>query len=403
MLQLFKKKRIYLDYAAATPVAKEVFDAMRPYFCMQFANASAIHKEGVQVRTAIETARTTLASVLKIRPQGVVFTGSGTESNNLALLGYINKKHQEGVAYTDMEVVSTKLEHSSVIEVLAHLKTLGVRVVYAAVTNEGRINLQQFGACLSRHTVLVTCTYVNSEIGVIEDVGKISRAVRAYAKEQGTHIHIHIDAAQAALWLPCALDQIGADSLSLDAGKCYGPKGVGVLAFAQGKPFAPHLFGGSQEGGLRPGTENTPLIIGCVAALVRAQKLHVARSQKVQTLRDHFITLLLEIPGCELNGSRENRVANNIDVSLEGIDAEFAVISLDEKEIACATKSACGGARGDGSAVVLAISNDAARALSTIRFTLGEETTLQELQYTARVLKNHVTKTRAVQKHLTKV
>ena len=189
--------------------------------------------------------------------------------------------------------------------------------------------------------------------------------------------------------------------LSLDAGKCYGPKGVGVLVMRHGISVSPHLFGGKQEGGLRPGTENTALIVGAVESLCIAQSQYKERSENVAKLRDYFIQELLRIDGCVLNGSRTERVANNVNISIKGIDSEFAVISLDERGISCATKSACGGAKGDGSSVVLSITGDAIRAKETIRFTLGEETTLEELKKTAEILHSHVLQTREAHQKLT--
>jgi cysteine desulfurase len=219
--------------------------------------------------------------------------------------------------------------------------------------------------------------------------------VRAFEKESGARILVHTDAAQAPLWLSCALDSLGVDVLSLDAGKCYGPKGVGVLACVHDAHLAPHFFGGDQEGGLRPGTENTGLIVGAAESLCIAQDGYKSRSERATVLRDIFFAQLETIEGVVRNGSQEDRVANNINISIPGIDSEFAVITLDEKGIACATKSACGGARGDGSSVVFAITQDKERATSTLRFSLGEETTIQELEQTGAILKAHVAKIRA--------
>lgn len=390
MFSFGKKKRIYLDYASATFVRKEVQKAMQPYFSHVYGNPSAIHKEGVHASLAVEKAREELAQTLRIRPSGIVFTGSGTESNNMALLGVIEERHKKGMAYRDMEVVSTAIEHASVLEVLAHLSSLGVVVTYVPTNEYGVITIDEFTRSLTDKTVLVVFSYVNSEIGTIQPFSKLTRIVRAYEQDHGTHIHVHIDGAQAPLWLPCALDTLNTDTLALDAGKCYGPKGVGVLAFRQKVSVAPILFGGSQENGLRPGTENTPLIIGAVKAIVLAQKEYVEKSERVTKLRDEFIAQLESIDGVVLNGHRTERVANNVNISIPFIDAEFAVISLDEKGIACATKSACGGARGDGSSVVRTITGDPKRALSTLRFSLGEDTKAHELLTVVTVLKAHI-------------
>lgn len=397
-----RKKRIYLDYAAATPVRKEVLKKMKPHMYSHFGNAGAIHAEGVFAKKSIAEARERLASTLRIRPEGIVFTASGTESNNLALLGVIESLHRKGRAYADMEVVSSAIEHASVLEVLMYLQSKGVVMRYVAVDAQGVISLPSLQECLTEKTVLVTFAYVNSEIGTIQPIRKIARTVRKFQKDTHTQIHIHSDAAQAPLWLPCALDQLACDSLTLDAGKCYGPKGIGVLAFTHGVSLIPLYFGGGQEAGYRPGTENTASIVGAVESLCIAQELYEERSVKTVALRDMFITELLTLEGCILNGSREDRVANNVHISIPGVDSEFAVICLDEAGIACATKSACGGAKGDGSTVVRAITGDNARSKSTIRFTLGEATTKSEIRSTVNVLRSHIAIVSAQMDYLTK-
>lgn len=390
-----------MDYAAATPVRNQVRKVMGPFFSKTFANPSAIHQEGVAAREAIEMQRVRLARVLKARPEGVYFTGSGTESNNLAILGVFEKKHKDGRAYADMEVVSTKLEHPSVLEALRELERRGVVVRYVEVDEEGVIKVEALKAVLTEKTVLVTFAYINSEIGVMQEVGKIARAVRAFEKDKGTRVYVHTDAAQAPLWASCELDHLLVDIVSLDAGKCYGPKGVGVLVLRRGVEIAPVLFGGPQEGGLRPATENTPAVVGAVEAIVIAQERHESLSQTVCKLRDFLAAELLKINGVVLNGSKEHRVANNVNVSVRGVDGEYAVVVLDEAGIACSTRSACSGATGAGSSVVMAISGDQDRASSSIRFTLGEETTRAELQKAADVLAQHVEKTRTAMNSLT--
>lgn len=396
MMSIFKaskvSKRIYLDYASATPVREEVAMIMKPFWSHTFGNASAIHFEGVQAREAIETARTKLARLLHVKEEGVIFTGSGTESNNIAIFGTLENCRKKGIAYEDMEIVSTLLEHPSVLEVLKHVEEWGVTIKYAQVDEEGLIIPQSLESLITSKTVLVTFAYVNSEIGTVQHVGKLSRIVRALEKKHDSRTYVHIDAAQAPLWLSCELDKLGVDILTLDAGKCYGPKGVGVLVFRYGVSLKSFMYGGSQEGGLRPGTENTALIVGAVEALCIAQERYQVRSSDIQELRDPFIKDLESIGGVVLNGSRHSRVANNINISIPGIDSEFAVISLDQKGVACSTKSACGGAKGEGSHVVRAVTGSDERALSTIRFTLGEETTSSELKQAAQIVKEHAEK-----------
>lgn len=402
MFASWKKKRVYLDIASATPVHKAVQKAMAPYFRTNFGNAGSVHYEGQIAHYAIENARQTLARVLRIRSSGIVFTGSGTESNNLAIFGAIQARNKEGIAYTDMEIISTAIEHASVLEALACVASWGVKIIYAPLNEFGTIDIKAFTQHISTKTIFVTFAYANSEIGVVQPVAKLARIVRSHEVKHNTRIYVHIDGAQAPLWLPCALDALLVDIVSLDAGKCNGPKGVGVLAMRHGVSLASHMYGGLQEGGLRPGTENTPLIVGAVKALVMAQDTHQTRSALVAKQRDMFMRMLTEtIEGTQVNGSVEERIANNVNVSISGIDAEFAVISLDEAGIACSTKSACGGARGDGSSVILTLTGDATRATSTIRFSLGEGTTLRELSYVTKVLKKHVETTRQAMQKLT--
>lgn len=386
-----KNHRIHLDYASTTPVHPKVYEAMRPYWGEVWANPSAIYKEGVVAREAIERARTELAQVLHVRSEGITFTSGGTESNNLAIIGTIELERENGRAYDDMEIVSTKIEHPSILETLAHLSKLGVHVVYAQVDEEGIFSPKVLEPLLSEKTVLVTLAYVNSEIGVVQDVKGITRAVRKWNDEHGKRVLVHLDASQTPLWLDCTLDMLGVDLMTLDAGKCYGPKGIGVLARRHGVKLSPILYGGGQEGGLRSGTENTALIVGCVRAIVRAQGAWESRSGMVSTLRDELFSLIArEIPEAVVNGSRESRVANNVNISIPGLDSEYAVIWLDEHGIACATRSACGVKGKDGSSVVKDMTGDDARARSTIRFTLGEETTKDDLEKAVRILREHV-------------
>ncbi len=385
--RLRTQRRIHLDYASTTPVAPEVLRAMQPYFSQEWANPGAIYKEGVQARKAVEDARMLVARTLRVRPDGITFTSGGTESNNLALIGTIEQLHAEGRAYADMEIISTAIEHPSILETLAYLTTKGVHIMYAPVAEDGRILQGEFQKLLGDKTVLVTVAYVNSEVGVVQDIKKITRAVRAWNTEHSAHVRTHTDASQAPLWLSCALDMLGVDLMTLDAGKCYGPKGSGVLARRHGVRLLPASFGGGQEAGLRSGTENVPLVVGCARALARAQEDCAAESARITALRDRFFTRLAEhIPESVVNGDCMHRVANNVNISIPHIDSEYAVIWLDAHGIAASTKSACGVGKGTGSAVVRAMTKDDARALSTIRFTLGKETTERDIVRAVEVL-----------------
>lgn len=386
------KKRIYLDYAAATPVAEEVSKAMLPYMAMDFGNPGAIHQEGLKARAAIEDARSLVAKTLGVRSEGVIFTSNGTEANNLALIGLIKSlRRNEGIAYEDIEIVTTPLEHPSIKEALEQLKAMKVVVREVAVTAEGLVTPQALSAVLSPKTRLVTLAYVNSEIGVIQPLSKLVREVRKMERESQHKIYIHTDAAQAPLWLPCQLPALGVDVMSLDAGKCEGPKGVGMLVMHAMVPLLPLTYGGGQEGGLRPGTEAVPLVVGAAKALMLAQSKYKERAERVAAVRDGFFEALKKTNlNLAINGPLgESRVANNINISLLGFDTEYAVVYLDKHGIAASTKSACAGAGGGESAVVRAISDDEVRAKSTLRLTLGPKTTPQDLSKTLTVLEQY--------------
>jgi cysteine desulfurase len=393
--QFFTRKqppRIYLDHAAATPLLPEVWQVMEPLFKNEFGNPSAVHREGVRGKQLIEKARGDMAKVLEIPVEGVVFTSGGTESNNLAIVGWVESLHRQGRPYTEMEVISTAIEHPATRNTLLMLAKRGLVVHEVAVDAIGRVDQQIVKKLLNEKTVLVTVAYVNSEIGTIEAVGALGRIVAAGRAAGNKDLLFHVDGAQAPLWLPCVMPHLRIDMLSLDAGKCGGPKSMGVLAYRKGITLAPILSGGPQERGLRPGTESAALIVGGVTAIVRAQSQWRQRAIRTQTIRDAALGAIAgALPTAIVNGATGNdRVANNINISLPGIDSEFAVVVLDENGVAASTKSACSSAGGGGSAVVKAISGDDARAASTIRLTLGEHTTLDDITAAIDVLKTHI-------------
>lgn len=401
------KKRIYLDYAAATPLSKNVSAAMRPFFNEHFGNASAIHTEGMIARQAVEEARAKVAKVLQVRPEFVTFTSGGTESNNLAIVGTLEKLLETGRAFEDMEVVTTKIEHPSVMNTMDALKRRGVIVKYAEVNSEGFVIPDELQKLLTEKTVLFSVAYANSEIGAVQKLHALKKVLTAAEKKFEIRILFHLDAAQAPLWLSCQFDALHADLLALDVGKCHGPKGMGILVHSRRAVLAPTVFGGGQESGLRPGTENVAAVVGASVALEEAQKNFKVRAQKVMQIRDAATKWLLkEIPNAVLNGPvGEDRLANNINISIPGLDTEFATIVLDKHGFAVSTKSACAGAGGGESMVVKVISCGSAvttstpeqaqaRAISTLRISLSPETTLQNLKDLVSVLKLHIEKMR---------
>lgn len=391
-LQMNESKRVYLDYAAATPLLEAAFSAMEPYLKSAYGNPSAIHAEGQVARATVEKARADIAAVAQVRPEYVTFTGGGTEGNNLALFGVIDFLLASGKSYADLEIITTRIEHPSVLVAVQKLADLGVTVQYVSVGETGKINLQHLKEILSAKTVLVTCAYANSEIGTIQPLHAIKKAITEAEKKYTSEIFFQVDAAQAPMWLSCQFATVGADLLVLDFAKCNGPKGTGALLRSRRVQVKAVLFGGGQESGLRPGTENVPGIVGAAVAFTQAQASWRERSAAVAKVRDAGINLLKnQIEGLVLNGERDdNRLANNINISLPGLDTEFAAVVLDSKGFAVSTKSACAGAGGGASVVVSETTLDPARAAATLRFSLAPETTIENLQQLTSVLKVHI-------------
>lgn len=387
-----ENKYVYLDYAAATPLLPAVFAVMEPILQNEYGNAGSVHRVGLRAKGLVEAARDEVARSLEVRPEFVTFTSGGTEGNNLAIFGTVEALRQSGREYKDMEVITTRIEHPSISEAFAQLAELGVGVHYVAVNAEGKVALDDLRAKLSAKTVLVSVAYANSEIGTVQSVRSIKKTLHEVEQKFGTKIFFQVDAAQAPLWLSCRFDSVSADLLVLDAGKCGGPKGVGVLVRSRRAELKAVNFGGGQEQGLRSGTENVAGIVGAAKAFQLAQVDWQSRAERVSQVRDFGIELLLKnIPGAVLNGATgEARLANNINISLPGLDTEYATIWLDAKGFAVSTKSACAGAGGGESAVVREISADPARATSTLRISLGPDTTTAELEALTKALKTHI-------------
>lgn len=402
MFTLFRKKkrpfearsRIYIDHASATPMRPEVLQAMMPYLSEAWGNPGSIHAEGQRASAAVDLARTTVARTLSVQSECVTFTSGGTESNNLGIIGVVEARHQNGVPYDQIEIITTKIEHPATSKTCAYLETLGVIVTYAPVDSGGEIILSELTNLLTDKTLLVSVAYVNSEIGVIQDIGGISRVLGKFSKQHNSHTYLHVDAAQAPLWLPCELSRLGCDLLSLDAGKFGGPKGVGALVHLKRVPLVSISHGGGQERGLRPGTESVASIVGFATALTLAQDTWTENSALVGELQEYFYTVLGEkIPQAVINGVvGEKRVANNINTSIPGIDSEFAVVTLDVAGIAISTKSACSSAGGGASHVVQTVTGDTGRALTTLRFSFGLETTKADVDRALTVLADFVRK-----------
>ena len=396
-----KEKRIYMDYAAATPVSSDVLKVMQSYFTILFGNAGAIYKEGFVVSTAIDGARKSVAALLSARSEEIIFTSGGTESNNLAIFGVIDALEESGMRIKDMHIITSVIEHPSVLEPFKSLEKKGVQVSYIGTEEDGIVNVKDIKKALKENTVLVSIMYVNNEIGTIQPIAEIAKTLRHFRKQnpkfkiQNPKLpYLHTDASQAPLYFQLDAEKLHIDLMTLGGQKIYGPKGVGCLYKRRDVRINSVIKGGGQENRLRAGTENTPLIIGFAKALELAEKNREKEYKKIKILRDYFITKInKKIPKVRLNGSRELRSPNNINIYIPNIDGEFFVVLLDSKGIACATKSACKESDGDdGSYVIEALGHSRERAKSSLRFSLGKETIKKDIDYVIEILSEDIKK-----------
>lgn len=371
-------KVIYLDNASTTPVRPEVILAMKPFWSQNFGNPSAITKGGVIARQAIEKARKTVADSLLRRPNEIIFTSGGTESNNLAILGVV--KHLD-LPISDLHFITTNIEHSSITECFKELEKRGAKVEYLKVKENGLVEVKDLRKLIKPNTVLISIGYANNEIGTVQPIREIAKEIRHARKSspEKSFPLFHTDASQAGLWLDLNVNQLGVDLMTLDAQKMNGPKGVGVLFKKANLEISPVLFGGGQEKGLRSGTENVPLIVGLAKTFELARKDWDKRSKKVKIVRDYFWQKVqAKIPRVILNGDLEKRLPNNLNVSVPNINAEFLVLCLDEEGIVCSTKSSCE-REAEESFVVQALGGENWRAKTSLRFSLSENITKKEI------------------------
>lgn len=361
-------KRVYMDYAAATPVDPGVAKVMQPYLSDKFYNPSAIYLAAKDVKQDLEAARASVAQTIGARPGEVIFTAGGSEANNLAIAGVMRR-------YPKANLIISAVEHDSVREIAAQFD-----VKEAEVDKFGVVNIAKLTKQIDNNTVLVSVMLVNNEIGTIEpfrEIAKLVHQVRKQRQKTGvkTPIYLHTDACQAANFLDIHVNRLGVDLMSLNAGKIYGPKQAGMLYVKGGIELAPIVYGGGQEHGLRSGTENTGAFVGFAAALTKAQKKRASETKRLLGLQKLFFDLLAaKTPKIEINGPRKNRVPNNVHVTAEGFDNERLMMELDEKGIMCATGSACSASSDEPSHVLKSIGLSDKQAQSSLRFTMGRET-----------------------------
>lgn len=387
-----KHVRIYLDNAATTKPDQRVLLVMEEAARETYGNPSSLHKEGVLAKKMLAEARKDVADVLHAEPSEIIFTGGGTEGNNLALFGAVTDPKSS-------HIIVSAIEHPSVLECARELEKRGAEVTYLLPDQEGIISAKSVQGALRENTVLVSVMYANNEIGTVQPIAEIAKVIREWRKAKSqklkaeSFLSFHTDACQAANYLSMNVLKLGVDLLTMNASKIYGPKGVGALYVKRGTKLAPAVFGGGQEGGIRSGTENLPGVIGFSEALRITEKMKEKESVRLSRLRDFFVRgIFAKFPNAVLNGSATERLPNNVNISFPGVDGEQLVIWLDARGIAASTGSACANISDTGkvSHVLIAIGVDTPRAAGTVRFTLGRETRKEDILQTVSALQNIV-------------
>lgn len=374
-------RRVYLDNSATTPVDKEVFESMLPFLTEKFGNASSIHFFGQEARAAIDKARHQVAELINARPNEIVFTSGGTESNNLAIRGLIEANDKYG-----KHIITSDIEHSAVKEVCLDLEKRGYEVTYLPVYEDGIVRIEDVKTAVREDTILISIMFANNELGTIQPVEKIGRLVREL-KETGKKIWFHTDAVQAIGKIGTDVEEIGCDLLSISAHKIYAPKGVGALYVRRGVRLHKQNIGGHQERERRGGTENVPYIAAFGKACELAKKNLSEDSPRLAGLRNKFENEIGEkISDLVFNGSRENRLPNISNISFRFIEGEGLLINLDMQGIAVSTGSACSSGSLEPSPVIRALGRNDELARGAIRFSFGKENTAEDVEYLLEIL-----------------
>lgn len=381
-------KKIYLDHAATTPLDKNAAKAMDFCFKNIYGNAGSLHKAGIEAKNVLQAARKDVAKILNVKTEEIIFTGSGTESDNLAILGAARANKKSG-----NHIIVSAIEHHAVLNATEQLKKEGFLVDFAKVDKDGIVIIEDLQKLVKNSTFLVSVMHANNEIGTIQPVKEIVEAVKKIKPD----IIFHTDACQSAGYLDLDVKKLGVDLLTLNGSKIYGPKGTGVLYVKTGVKIDPIIFGGGQEAGLRSGTENVPGILGLAEALKIADKKKKQESEREIKLRDYFIKQIFKnISRVVLNGHSKKRLPNNVNISVQGIEGEAMLLWLDKYGIFASTGSACDSKSLEPSHVILALGKPYEFANSNLRFTLGRQTTKKDIDYVLKILPKIVKELRKI-------
>ncbi len=399
-------KKIYFDYAATAPVAPSVFRAMRPYFSNKFGNPGSLHSFGQEAMTAIDESREKIAKEISRPPSAhsggggfreIIFTGSATEANNLALRGIVNifkETSSKQLAFVPKIIVSS-IEHESILETCRDLGKKGTEIIYLPVDKNGVVNLKKLKNSLDERTILISVMYANNEIGTIQPIAEISKILQQFKKERNLVIYplFHTDAAQAFQFLDCDADKLGIDLMTLSAHKIYGPKGIGALFMKhtlQASGFMLHalIAGGGQEFGLRAGTENVSSIVGFAKAVELAVKNREGEKIRTEELKNYFWKKIKNIfPKAEKNNSEKNCLPNIINVYFPGHNSQDLLMKLDLAGIAVSSGAACSARDRKISYVLSSCGFSDKRIKSSLRFSFGKPTTKKEIDEAIKRLK----------------
>jgi len=390
-------KRIYLDYAATSPVKLEVLVAMNPFLVQNFGNPSSIHWFGRQARSGLDESRKIIAEFLNCDPTEIIFTSGGTESDNLAIRGIINSKLKTKISsFTKPHIVTSEFEHHAILHTCKDLEDRGLaEVTYIKPDKDGIINVEEINKAIKPNTILVSIMYVNNEIGTVQPISEIAGVIFECNKQRTNNkIFFHTDAVQAVEYQEMDVLKLGVDMLSISAHKFGGLKGVGVLYVKKGTLLKSTQTGGAQEFNYRAGTENVAAIVG-MAKVIQLLDVKKKAKDSMIKLRDYFIDEIIKmIPDVSLNGSREKRNPNNINISFKYIEGESILLSLDLAGIAASSGSACTSGSLNPSHVLLSIGLSHEDAHGSIRFTIGELTTKEEIDFTVNELEKIVKRLR---------
>ena len=370
-------RKVYMDNAATTALAPEVLEQMMPYLTANYGNPSSVHSFGREAKPGLDKARRQVADALNAQPEEIIFTGCGTESDNTVLLGVAEKYKAKG-----NHIITTNIEHHAILHTAEYLEKNGCEVTYLPVDEYGRVSAEQVAAAIKENTILVSVMFANNEVGSIMPIAEIG----AVCREKG--VLFHTDAVQAVGHIPIDVKAMNIDMLSLSAHKFHGPKGVGALYVRKGIRLPSFIMGGGQEKGRRAGTENTAGIVGLGAAIELSCAHMEQNAKRMTALRNRLIQgIEREIPHVKLNGHRTERLPNNVNFSIRYIEGESILLMLDMNGIAASSGSACTSGSLDPSHVLLALGLDHETAHGSVRLTLGDETTEEDIDYVIDVLK----------------